>query len=116
VLVHHDFKFGNLSFERRKKGFEASGVFDLMEGYLSDGEEDVVRMLWMADREQRQAFVDAYAHEHPFRPGASDRLAIYALSDWLCIWEYGARVGWFEDSTFLDRALPIVRNARAIAP
>jgi hygromycin-B 7''-O-kinase len=115
VLVHHDFKFGNLSFERRKNGFEASGLFDLFEAYLADGEEDVVRMLWLADREQRQAFVDAYTSELPFRDGAADRLALYALSDWLVIWEYGSRVGWFEDSTFMDRIVPIVRNARAIA-
>jgi hygromycin-B 7''-O-kinase len=115
VLVHHDFKFGNLAFERAGGAYEASGVFDLFEAYLADGEEDIVRMLWMVNRAERAAFADAYLAACPLRDGAGERLAIYALSDWLCIWEYGARHGWFDDATFMDRAVPIVRNARAIA-
>ena len=115
VLVHHDFKFGNLAFQRSGATFEASGVFDLFEAYLADGEEDLVRMLWMTNRDERNAFTDAYVAARPLRDGAAERLAIYAVSDWMCIWEYGARHGWFEGSTFLDRAVPIVRNARAVA-
>jgi aminoglycoside phosphotransferase (APT) family kinase protein len=115
VLVHHDFKFGNLTFEPRGDGFEASGVFDLFEAYLADGEEDIVRMLWLTNRAARTAFADAYVAARPLRDGASERLTIYALSDWMCIWEYGARHGGFEGTTFLDRAVPIVRNARAVA-
>lgn len=115
VLVHHDFKHGNLSFQPTRNGFEATGVFDLFEGYLADGEEDLVRMLWLTNRDERAAFAAAYLAQRPLRDGASERLAIYALSDWLCIWEYGSRHGWYEGATFLDRAVPIVRNARAIA-
>ncbi len=75
------------------------GVFDLFEAYLADGEEDLVRMLWQFNRAQREAFVAAYKAHHPLRPGASDRLALYALSDWMVIWEYGKRVGqWFDDA------------------
>jgi aminoglycoside phosphotransferase (APT) family kinase protein len=115
VLVHHDFKFGNLAFERTGRRFEPTGVFDLFEAYLADGEEDIVRMLWMTNRDERKAFADVYVSLRPLRDGAAERLAIYALSDWLCIWEYGARHGWFEGATFLDRVVPIVRNARAVA-
>jgi aminoglycoside phosphotransferase (APT) family kinase protein len=111
VLVHHDFKVENLNFERGV----ASGVFDLSEAYLADGEEDLVRMLWICDTdEQRDAFVGAYIGARPLRPGASDRLALYALADWLVVWEYGRRVGWFSEE-FVETARPIVDRARAAA-
>ncbi len=111
VLVHHDFNPGNLNFEA---DLEPSGVFDLFEAYLADGEEDLVRMLWnLRTDEQRRAFMDAYTAHHPLRPGAAERLALYALSDWLVIWEYGHRMAtWFEDTTFMERIQPIVANAR----
>jgi aminoglycoside phosphotransferase (APT) family kinase protein len=117
VLVHHDFKLGNLNFEASNAGFEPTGIFDLMEAYLADGEEDLVRMLWSVDRpEERIAFVDAYTAHCPFRPGAEDRLALYALADWMVIWEYGHRMAnWFEDTTFMESVQPIIRNARAAA-
>jgi aminoglycoside phosphotransferase (APT) family kinase protein len=118
VVVHHDFKHANLNFEPGRAGYTATGVFDLFEAYLADGEEDLVRMLWTVETdEQRRAFVDAYTGSRPLRPGASDRLALYALSDWLVIWEYGRRVGAFfdEDATFVETARPIVDRARAIA-
>ena len=116
VLVHHDFKLGNLNFELTGDAFEPTGVFDLMEAYIADGEEDIVRMLWSLQADdQRNAFVDAYTAHYPFRPGAAERLALYALSDWLVIWEYGRRVGsWFEDTTFMESVQPIIRTARAI--
>lgn len=113
VLVHHDFAPGNLNFDAGT--LDPTGVFDLFEAYLADGEEDIVRMLWNVGHEERAAFVDAYTAHRPLRPGAEDRLALYALSDWLVIWEYGKRVGsWFEETTFLESIQPIVRNARAI--
>jgi aminoglycoside phosphotransferase (APT) family kinase protein len=114
VLVHHDFKPGNLNFD--PDTLEPEGVFDLMEAYIADPEEDVVRMLWSVDNdEQRKAFVDAYTADQAFRPGAADRLTLYALSDWLVVWEYGHRMAsWFEDTTFMERVQPIIKNARAV--
>jgi aminoglycoside phosphotransferase (APT) family kinase protein len=113
VLVHHDFTLGNVNFHA--DDFEPAGVFDLMEAYFGDPEEDIVRMLWQFDREQREAFVDEYHEGEGFRPGAKDRLALYAICDWLVIWEYGSRIaGWFEDASFIERAVKIVRNAQAI--
>jgi hypothetical protein len=73
-------------------------------------------MLWTARGDaERQAFVDAYVAHRPLRPGASERLALYALSDWLVIWEYGRRHAiWFEDATFVESVRPIIANARAV--
>jgi aminoglycoside phosphotransferase (APT) family kinase protein len=115
VLVHHDFKLGNLNFEETSDGYAPTGVFDLGEAYIADGEEDLVRMLWSVQRdEERSAFLNAYTDHWTLRPGSADRLALYSLVDWMVIWEYGSRVGWFDDSTFLDRAVPIVNTARAL--
>jgi hygromycin-B 7''-O-kinase len=114
VLVHHDFKYGNLNFD--PDTYEATGVFDLFEAYLGDGEEDLVRMLWLVrDDAERRAFVTAYTENWPLRPGAAERLTLYALADRLVIWEYGKRHGiWFEETTFLEDIRPIIANARAI--
>jgi len=116
VLVHHDFKYGNLNFESTSDGFESTGVFDLFEAYFGDGEEDLVRMLWLVGADERRAFVDAYTSYYPLRPGAGDRLALYAVCDWLVIWEYHRRHGILaEDTLFMERVGPIVANARAVA-
>jgi hygromycin-B 7''-O-kinase len=114
VLVHHDFKPGNLNFDQET--YEPAGVFDLFEAYLADGEEDLVRMLWSVQRdEERRAFVEAYTDEVELRPGCSERLELYALADWLVIWEYGQRNGiWFGEASFIDTVKPILANARKV--
>ena len=113
VLVHHDFKPGNLNFDPAT--LDPTGVFDLMEAYFADGEEDIVRMLWSVGAGERDAFVEQYVVDMPFRDGASDRLELYALSDWLVIWGYGHRHGaWFENTTFMETITPIAQNARKV--
>lgn len=117
VLVHHDFDPGNVNFISTGPSYEPSGVFDLFEAYLGDGEEDLVRMLWavQTDRE-REAFIEAYVERKPLRDGAAERLELYALADWLVIWEYGKRNGtMFKDTAFADSFRPILANARNAA-
>lgn len=116
VLVHHDFKPGNLNLDP-DDAYEPTGVFDLFEAYLADGEEDLVRMLWVVKTdEERAAFIDEYVAYRPFRRGAAERLELYALSDWMVIWEYGKRHGqWFGEETFVESMQPILANARKIA-
>jgi hygromycin-B 7''-O-kinase len=117
VLVHHDFKTGNINLDP-DDDYEPTGVFDLMEAYLADGEEDLVRMLWTVQTdEEREAFFDEYDAIHPLRDGAADRLQLYAMADWMVIWEYGKRNGvWFDDITFMDSLKPILANARKVVP
>jgi aminoglycoside phosphotransferase (APT) family kinase protein len=114
VLVHHDFKYGNLNFDPDTYG--STGVFDLNEAYLGDGEEDLVRMMWLVkDPDERRAFVRAYVENWPLRPGAAERLMLYMLADRMVIWEYGRRVaGWFGDTTFLADVRPFLDLARAV--
>jgi aminoglycoside phosphotransferase (APT) family kinase protein len=114
VLVHHDFKLGNVNFDA--EDYEPLGIFDLFEAYLADGEEDLVRMLWTVQRdEERRAFIEAYTDEVELRPGAGERLELYALADWLVIWEYGQRHSiWFGEASFIDTVKPILGNARKV--
>ncbi len=115
VLVHHDFTIENLNFDLGN--FEATGVFDLGEANLADGEEDLVRMLGHLDTDdEREAFVEAYTEDHPLRPGAGDRLALYALVDHLRVWEFGRRFGaiFDEDASFVGTANPVIERARAV--
>lgn len=110
TIVHHDFKPGNLNLDAST--FDPTGVFDLGEAYLADGEEDLVRMLWtLKADEERRAFLSAYTDAYPLREAATERLTLYALCDWLVIWEYGKRNGiWFEDVGFIDSFEPIKKT------
>ncbi|GAB3764450.1 phosphotransferase family protein [Microlunatus parietis] len=119
VLVHHDFRPGNLNLEQSGRHFVVTGVFDLFEAYFGNGEEDLVRMLRTVQTgEQRRAFVEAYTAHRPLRPGAAQRLALFALADWLIVWGYGKRHRvWFEDdASFLGLVGPIIDAVREIAP
>jgi hygromycin-B 7''-O-kinase len=116
VVVHHDFSLANTNYERLDSGYRASGVFDLGEAHIGDGEEDLVRFLFRRKREQRDAFIGAYVDEHPLRPGAGDRLALYALADFLFMWEVSTRIThWFGDASFVDTAKPVIDKARMVA-
>lgn len=116
VLVHHDFSPGNLNLQQTGDRVVATGVFDLFEAYFGDGEEDLVHMFRVGRTgEQRRAFLDAYTTHRPLRPGAARRLALYALADWLIVWEYGKRNRlWFENVSFLEQTHPIIEAAREI--
>jgi aminoglycoside phosphotransferase (APT) family kinase protein len=116
VLVHHDFSLANTNYELRRGRYCATGLFDLGEAHIGDGEEDLVRFLFRRKRLQRAAFVETYTAERPFRAGAPERLALYALADCLFLWEVSRRVtNWFGDACFADVAKPVVDTARSAA-
>jgi hygromycin-B 7''-O-kinase len=116
VLVHHDFSLANTNYEPFEDGYRATGVFDLGEAHVGDGEEDLVRFLFRRRREQRDVFVATYVSEQPLRAGAGDRLSLYALADLLFMWEVSQRItNWFGDASFNDTAKPIIDNARMAA-
>jgi aminoglycoside phosphotransferase (APT) family kinase protein len=116
TLVHHDFSLANTNYATVDGRYRATGVFDLGEAHLGDGEEDLVRFIFRRKAEQRAAFVAAYADRRPFRPGASDRLALYALADLLFMWEVSQRLtNWFGAVPFVETAEPVIRAARMAA-
>lgn len=107
VIVHTDYKENNTSAERAGDGWRFTGVFDLGEAYIGDGEYDLARtacsyVVFGAD--VLRAFVDAQAGGHPRREGFRERMRLYILLDRLIIWEYGQRNGiWFREGQTLRR-------------
>lgn len=105
VIVHTDYAEGNVCAEQVDGRWRMTGVFDLAQAYVGDGEYDLVRMgSWYGVRNPTlmRAFIDAYAAERPFRPGARERLALYTLHDRIVHWEYGQRNKvWFPEGMCL---------------
>lgn len=105
-FVMQDYKEGNAVAECRDGIWHVSGVFDYMEPYFGDGEQDLSRSVaWYADEdlELARAFVQAYVHEtckrhKALRPGFTERFPIYMLLDRLIIWQFAQRHGvWWDD-------------------
>ncbi len=114
VLVHTDYKDGNVVAERTSGGWRVNGVFDLGEAYIGDGEYDLARAACeyhlFARAESVQAFVAAYTAARPPRAGFAERLALYIVADRLILWEYGQRNRiWFKEGvSFREFAEPYV--------
>ncbi len=69
-------------------------MFDLMEAYVGDPEEGLVRPLFIyVSRKPGLAsdFLRAYVKHRPLREHAAGRLRLYMLRDCLLIWEFGHR-------------------------
>lgn len=105
-FVMQDYKEGNVVAERTDGMWRISGVFDYMEPYFGDGEQDLSRSVaWYADEdlELARAFVQAYVHEtckrhKALRPGFAKRFSVYMLLDRLIIWQFAQRHGvWWDD-------------------
>lgn len=117
TFVHHDYGEHNVVVEHGEKGWRVSGVFDLMEGYVGDGEEDFARSVALdTDRhglEAAHAFVQAYRERHPLRPGYEDRFRLYMLADRLAIWAFDLRndIGLDKKLTFREYATRYVELA-----
>ncbi len=94
-LVHTDYKENNTCAIRTPDGWRITGVFDLGEAYIGDGEYDLARAACeyhlRRDDGSFRAFVDAYgAHRRP-HAGFAERMRLFILLDRLIIWEYGQR-------------------------
>ena len=108
VFVHHDYSRNNVVVQRSGRGWRVSGVFDLMEAYAGDGEEDLVRtaaeLAGLHPGLLAREFVRAYTALRPPRPGFADRFRVHMLHDRLVLWGYGQRNGvWFTPEQRLRR-------------
>jgi hygromycin-B 7''-O-kinase len=92
VLVLHDYREGNLTVSKQGNRWKVSGVFDLMEALVGDGELDLVRQLatYMEAKELAWAksFLDGYQTSISLRPQATKRLVLYMVYDRMVVWEY----------------------------
>ena len=99
ALVHTDFKEGNAVAMHESGRWRISGVFDLAETHLGDGEYDLARAYSeyrLRDTERARLYVRRYLELRPPRPGFAERFQAYVLHDRQIIWEYGQRNGiWF---------------------
>ena len=117
TLVHTDYAEGNVVAER-ERGWRVTGVFDVGEMYIGDGEYDLARLgCWYGRKNPAilRAFIDTYAAARPLRDGFGERMALYVLADRLIFWEYGQRNKiWFKDGVTLRAfAEPFVQMALA---
>jgi aminoglycoside phosphotransferase (APT) family kinase protein len=91
-VVHHDYKEDNVVIEQTEGRWRVSGLFDLMEGYFGDAEEDLVRSVLhycLTDRDKcAKAFIAAYVAARPLRPSFRQRFVINMLHDCLLVWRY----------------------------
>ncbi|MEA3020938.1 MAG: hygromycin-B 7-O-kinase [Actinomycetota bacterium] len=109
VMVHHDFSLANTNYQRTDASFDFTGLFDLGEAHIGDGEEDLVRFLFRRKRAERDAFVGAYRERRTLRAGSAQRVTLYALADFLFMWQVSARVtNWFGDSSFVEAASRVI--------
>lgn len=92
VLVLHDYREANLTVSKQDDRWKVSGVFDLMEALIGDGELDLVRQLAIYINENEltwaKSFLDGYLESAALRPLADRRLALYLLYDRMVVWEY----------------------------
>jgi aminoglycoside phosphotransferase (APT) family kinase protein len=100
ALVHTDFKEGNAVAERCEvERWCITGIFDVAETYLGDGEYDLARA-YCEYLPRHPDLAGVYLHRYlmrrPPRPGFRERFRHYLLHDRLILWEYGQRIGiWF---------------------
>jgi hygromycin-B 7''-O-kinase len=85
--------------------WQVSGVFDYMDAWVGDGEQDLSRTTAVFADEHpdlARAFLAAYARRRSLRPGYSERFALYMLYERTLIWQFGQRHGvWWEPNLTL---------------
>jgi hypothetical protein len=102
-VVLPDYKLDNATAQRFGGRWAISGVFDLMEAFMGDGEMSLCRQFGTYLDEGQPAlageYVRGYLTLRPSRPGFAERFRAYMLADRLIVWEYGQRhpeSGWWK--------------------
>lgn len=93
-IVFRDYGEHNVVVQKTGKRWDVSGMFDLMEASVGDGEMDLARQVARyldEDAEFARSFLRQYLDMHPPRPGFAARFPVYMLRDRLIVWEYGVR-------------------------
>jgi len=117
TYVHHDYREGNSVADKIDGKWRVTGVFDLMEGYFGDGEEDMSRYLAdhiVEEPEVAEEFVRSYNKVRTLRSGFEERFPIFMLKDRIGIWGYGQEHDWFKPSVKFREWLEPTLKAPAI--
>jgi hygromycin-B 7''-O-kinase len=123
VPLHGDYAYNNALARRTKSGWQCSGVVDLMNMSVGDGEGDLALLtrMYVVDGQPdcARAFLTAYLERHRPRRLFLPRFTLNVLIYILIGWEYGQRhpeLGWFDpDDTLRSWAEPVVRQTRDVA-
>lgn len=112
-FVHGDYKEGNLVVVQDEGTWQVSGVFDYMDAWVGDGEQDLSRTTAVfagEDLDLARAFLAVYTQRRSLRPGYAERFALYMLYERTLIWQFGQRHGvwWEPDLTLREWAAPYV--------
>jgi hygromycin-B 7''-O-kinase len=112
-FLHGDYKEGNLVVVKSEGTWQVSGVFDYMDAWVGDGEQDLSRTTAVfadEDPDLACAFLASYAQHRSLRPGCAGRFALYMLYERTLIWQFGQRHGvwWEPDLTLREWASPYV--------
>lgn len=109
--VHQDFKANNLTAVETEGRWRVAGLFDLAEGYIGDGELNVVRAIFEAGARGARHIMRGYLASAEARQGFRERFRIYMMEDRLMYWYYGVgHADWFKaPTTFRDTAAHYVK-------
>jgi aminoglycoside phosphotransferase (APT) family kinase protein len=122
VPVHSDFAYNNMLAERTEAGWRISGVVDLMDMYMGDGEIDLslVPRMYVVDGlpDCAAAFLRRYLELRPPRPLFLQRFKLYTLLYVLIGWAYGQRhpeLNWWDPTlTLREYVEPILNDTVAV--
>jgi aminoglycoside phosphotransferase (APT) family kinase protein len=123
VPVHGDYAYNNALAERTEGGWRCSGVVDLMNMFMGDGEEDLALLsrMYVVDGQSAsaRAFLTGYLERRMPRPLFLPRFTLNVLTYILIGWEYGQRhpeLGWFAPTeTLRSWSEPVVQQTQDIA-
>jgi aminoglycoside phosphotransferase (APT) family kinase protein len=93
-VVFRDYGEHNVVVKQTGDRWAVTGMFDLMEASVGDGEMDLARQVARyleEDVAYARSFLSRYLEEHPPREGFATRFPVYMLRDRLIVWEYGVR-------------------------
>ncbi len=121
-FVMNDYRLGNMVVESTAPGqWRLSGLFDLMECRMGDGESDLVRQATVyvdyrgeSGLELVRAFGQGFREVRPLRPRFAERYLLHLLRDRLIYWEFGHGPGrdWYSPDlclrTYVEQYLPCV--------
>lgn len=124
ALVLRDYKEANLTVEKERGRWRVSGVFDLMEALIGDGELDLARQMTTYMEEDvslAKNFTQGYLNKSPLREQANERLAFYIAYDRMIVWEYFHRpehlhMWWYETKTLHEWIQSYISQLEKILP
>ena len=89
TYVMGDLNISNLTAEKTGEEWKITGVFDLVQSYFGNGEEDLIELAFYLNRpELVRAYFAAYRRSRKTPPGFEERMQVYVLASRLKSWQW----------------------------